>query len=83
MTRDDIIKMAYAAGMHDQCYEYSEDDLAVLERFAELVAEQEREACAELCEELAVTKRFPSSYEEGFADGADVCANTIRARGEK
>jgi hypothetical protein len=67
--------------MYNECMNLA-DGLNV-EKFAELVRADEREACAELCEELAVTKRFPSSYEEGFADGADVCANAIRERGEK
>ena len=49
----------------------------------EAAVKAEREACAKVCEELAVRKRFQSSYEEGFADGSDVCANAIRARGEK
>ena len=48
---------------------------------ANKAAEVEREACAKVCEGLAVRKRFQSSYEEGFADGSDVCANAIRARG--
>ena len=47
----------------------------------EAAVKAEREACAKVCEELAVRKRFQSSYEEGFADGSDVCANAIRARG--
>ena len=43
----------------------------------------EREACAKVCDEYAQSKRFDGYYIEGFADGADVCANAIRARGEK
>jgi len=70
------IEIAKACGI------YGTDHLGDLLEFAYAIAAEEREACAKLCEELAVTKRFPSSYEEGFADGADVCANAIRARGE-
>ena len=43
----------------------------------------EREACAKVCDEQGGKKRFVSSYEEGFMDGADACAQKIRARGEK
>jgi hypothetical protein len=43
----------------------------------------EREACAKVCDGYAHSKRFDGYYIEGFADGADVCANAIRERGEK
>ena len=60
MKREDIIRMAREAGFffHDAGYapilhtvagEYSE---ACFQRFAALVAEAEREACAKVCEEL-------------------------------
>jgi hypothetical protein len=78
MTKDDIIKMAYAAKMHHQEYEYSDHDLAVLERFAELVAEHEREACAKVIESDANAC--------GKTDTALVlhkAASRIRSRGEK
>ena len=53
MTRDDIIKMAREAGAMFDHMTWVERDLApVFERFAELVAAAEREACAKLCEEL-------------------------------
>ena len=64
MTRDDIIKMARGAGCVDPMV-----FLASYERFASLVAAQEREACAKLCE--AAAKQF----------GLEVpCAAAIRAR---
>jgi hypothetical protein len=47
----------------------------------EAVVLAEREACAKVCDEYAQSKRFDGYYIEGFADGADVCANAIRARG--
>jgi hypothetical protein len=47
-----------------------------LERFAELVRQDEREACARLCEELS-----EKWYDEGGS--ASDCATAIRARGEK
>jgi len=62
MTRDDIIRMAREAwGLHFIC----ESDVTKLERFAEIVAAAEREACAEICD------RFMS---------AENCALVIRAR---
>jgi hypothetical protein len=69
-----VIEMAEKAG-----FEYSGKELTwesvicteELNRFAELVRAEEREACAELCVKLAVGN--------GFA--AD-CAAAIRARGQ-
>jgi len=54
MTRDDIIRMAHEAGFSDIVKKgvwitdgfWDEE----LERFAELVAAEEREACAKVCE---------------------------------
>ena len=63
----EVLRMAREAGMQDcTC----NGTLGCLERFAELVRADEREACAELCVKLAVGG--------GFA--AD-CAAAIRARG--
>jgi hypothetical protein len=47
MTREDIIRMAKEAGMEsfDICVE--------LDDFAKLVAQHEREACAEVCKKQA------------------------------
>jgi hypothetical protein len=41
--------------------------------FAKLVAAKEREACLKICEAQAQTN---------YWEGADVCAEVIRARGE-
>jgi hypothetical protein len=68
MNREDIIKMAREAGltglMEGGLIDY-------FERFANLVAAAEREACAQICENDAA--KF------GVTD--DVCAALIRARG--
>jgi len=79
MTQDEIIEMAKLAGweMDDSCvlspqvlwYIYQEQ----LETFAKLVAAKEREACLNICEAQASTN---------YWEGADVCAEAIRARGE-
>ena len=47
MTRDDIIRMARNAGWTSS----AQDIYPPLERFANLVAAAEREACAQVCDE--------------------------------
>lgn len=55
MTRDDIIKMAREAGAMFDHMTWVERDLApVFERFAELVAAAEREACVQIIEEYRI-----------------------------
>ena len=70
MTRDDIIRMAREAGAFPELSETPEKDIVFLRRFAALVAEHEREACALLCEE------------PGW-NTANWCANAIRKRSNK
>jgi hypothetical protein len=48
MNREDVIRIALEVGFYDD--EVNKCQL-MLERFAYLVAQQEREACAILCEE--------------------------------
>ena len=64
MTQDEIIKMAKQAGFSSAVGKHIalDDDL---ERFAKLVAQHEREACAKQLDAL----------------GCDHCATAIRARG--
>jgi hypothetical protein len=68
MTQDEIIQMARQAGFIDADWNIR-IVLPHLERFANLVAQHEREACAQLCE---------ASPEP---DGFDL-ADRIRARGQ-
>ena len=79
MNRDDILRMAKEAGLALASFcrwsAYSDD----LERFAALVAEREREACAKLCEGLRPSK---PEYDQRFNDGCTLSAAAIRARGE-
>jgi len=48
-----------------------------IERFAELVRQDEREACAKLCDDLQLTDLCIRDW----ADGTYDCAKAIRARG--
>ena len=77
MTRDDIIRMAIQAGAEQKMHGYwsfLEEDI---ERFAELVAAAEREECAKVCDDNAITMP-KSEYSEACQD----CAYIIRARSE-
>ena len=76
MTKDDIIRMARQAGYGDALSMLHSN---ALERFADLVAAAEREACAEICD--AVQRK----NEEGGAWlwEAKNCAISIRTRGQK
>jgi predicted Zn-dependent protease len=75
MTREDIIKMAREAGFdpHDMSDDFT-CNLEDIERFAALVAAAEREACAKMCDVLAVHPEYAS-------DITKVAAQAIRARG--
>ena len=73
MTKDDVIRMAREAGLHLYVNDLTEEPYAlVVERFANLVAAAEREACAKLIEE------YP--YWLGTVGKREIVA-TIRARG--
>ena len=71
MNREEIIRMAREAGKVRPGVEYM--PLEVFERFAKLVAEAEREACAKVCE--AEGERVDASWVS--------CAAAIRTRGQE
>ena len=80
MDREEIIRMAREA----ECSEtFGADAFAFtveeLERFAALVAEHERRACAKVCEELLTIISSGDEHMDGVTD----CIVAIRARGEK
>ena len=81
MNREDIIRMAWKAGFerlghtNNDWVCYPED----IERFAELVASAEREACAELCEEM---RTYVGRNNAVTQSSAQDCATAIRARGQ-
>ena len=75
MTREDVIRIALEVGFYDG--EIDKCQL-MLERFAYLVAQQEREACAKVCETFDQREAF---NDEDMAV-ADACSTAIRARGQ-
>lgn len=72
MTQDDIIRMAREAGIQPV-------DRPRVEKFAELVASAEREACAQVCDQ---EQSQWNADRDGWQSAKD-CAAAIRARGEK
>lgn len=86
MTRDDIIRMALEVGLLDRRDDTNDGAIAgfvgTLMDFANLVAAVEREACAEAC----INQEWRAASDvtvmaEKYA--ASVCAEAIRARGDK
>ena len=80
MTRDDIIRMAREAGFESNSLgmTYTSGSLLdLLERFANLVAAAEREACAKVCENGTFLHDFSPE-----AVYSRACARAIRARGQ-
>ena len=75
MKREDIILMADASGLSFYGMGKDRDKfLHYLEAFAALVAAQEREACAKVCESLF-------DLDDDSCSEAEQCAAAIRARG--
>ena len=80
MTQDEIIEMAKQAGMDvfKSGFRYM-DDFCIY-KFAKLVAQHEREACAKLCDGLADMHSKMNQW--GSHKTADTLADAIRARGQ-
>ena len=77
MTSDDIIRMAREARLAEHTHPYqlwSASD-AGLERFANLVAAAEREACAAICDAYGMP--------DGTSETARLLAHQIRVRGQQ
>ena len=75
MTQDEIIELARQAGAYRRDIGGSIEFLEVfmLERFAKLVAEKEREACAKVCEEYETDNDITATW-------LNIIADAIRAR---
>jgi hypothetical protein len=82
MNRDDIIRMAREAGI-SKPWDQEPVKWETLERFANLVAAAEREACAKVCDLLSVDRGMirDEVLKEGVLSGATMCALVIRERG--
>jgi hypothetical protein len=81
--REDVIRMARDSGM--ELYGLGKDRekfVYYLERFAELAASAEREACAKVCDSLEEQCEKLLVPDEKWPTPAD-CAHIIRARGER
>jgi hypothetical protein len=70
MSRDDIIRMAREAAEETGTLIPREWNEPLLERFADLVAQHEREACAKVCDD------WPNGRDDVYSIGV-----AIRARG--
>ena len=81
MTRNEIIELANKAYGIDDGKPFHPSALLHLEAFAKLVAQHEREACAEVCDSLEEQCEKLLVPDEKWPTPAD-CANIIRARGQ-
>jgi hypothetical protein len=82
MTRDDILRMAREADPgFDVAPQHAESlvGMEAIKRFAALVADAEREACARLCMASDLID-MPDKYERA---AINKCAEAIRARGKE
>jgi hypothetical protein len=85
MTQDEIIEMARQAGGGPQPPDFL---IPVFERFAKLVAQHEREACAEICKKHADVYALLEQNPHAFGTAKPAWAacidnrDTILARGQ-
>jgi hypothetical protein len=75
MNNDDIIRLAIEHTING--LKFNEDGLL---RFAALVAQHEREACAIVCDDINAKYKWPQDTAERVA--SQWCADAIRARGQ-
>ena len=83
MNKEEILKIAQECnllGMRPHLDGiYSES----LEAFAKLIAEKEREACAEICDGFYLSWIDIQGRYEFMGEGASECAGAIRAKGQE
>ena len=82
MTKEEIIELVMQIGGCDR----PEDDSPALKMFvtfAKLIAEHEREACAEICDGFYLSWIDIQGRYEFMGEGASECAGAIRARGQE
>ena len=80
-----IKELAEQAGMYyrETCDEFCEADkdgvpFEMMERFAELIRADEREACAKLCDDFSKTQMIP--VKDTWKMGVIAAANAVRDR---
>ena len=98
MTKEEIIEMAKEAGLaigvaldgsksvgkhEDKSFAVGRLPLDDFVAFAKLVAEKEREACAEICDGFYLSWIDIQGRYEFMGEGAGECAGAIRARGQE
>ena len=80
MTKEEMIELAKQAGWE---YAHGESGYEPLWAFAKLVAEKEREECAEICDGFYLSWIDIQGRYEFMGEGASECAGAIRARGQE
>ena len=75
MTQEEIIEMARQAGVRDDEHIFEFSQYKYLDRFAKLVAEKEREACAKIADSAQDDITF-------IGNMPVTVATAIRARGQ-
>ena len=83
MTKEEIIEMAQQCGLIGMRPHLDGIYSEALESFAKLVAEKEREACAEICDGFYLSWIDIQGRYEFMGEGASECAGAIRARGQE
>ena len=81
MTQEEIIELVMQIGGCDRPEENS-PALKMFVTFAKLVAEKEREACAEICDGFYLSWIDIQGRYEFMGEGASECAGAIRRRGQ-
>jgi hypothetical protein len=88
MTQDEIIEMAKQAGYSVDTFGFGIWDSAEFNRFAKLIAQHEREACAEVCKKHADVYALLEQNPHAFGTAKPAWAacidnrDTILARGQ-
>jgi hypothetical protein len=80
MTNDEIIQIARRAYKSCEHIPNVKIPPEFIERFAKLVAQHEREACAIVCDDINAKYKWPDDVAERVA--SQWCADSIRARGQ-
>ena len=87
MTQDDIIRIAREADLVTWGFESLAWEpvasMEAIERFAQLVAAAEREACANVCKEIWKDKMFDANTAGTVAWVSQAIEKAIRARGQQ